>query len=62
MYEGTRHTYASHMLGGGIEVKTAAVRLGHSNPVMLLTTYAHVLPQTSSGAAGILESLTRKEA
>lgn len=62
MYEGTRHTHASHMLGGGIDVKTAAARLGHSNPVMLLSTYAHVLPQAASAAAGILESLTRKKA
>jgi integrase len=62
LYEGTRHTHASHMLGGGIDVKTAAARLGHSNPVMLLSTYAHVLPQAASAAAGILQSLTREEA
>jgi integrase len=62
LYEGTRHTHASHMLGGGIDVKTAAARLGHSSPVMLLSTYAHVLPQAASAAAGILHSLTREKA
>jgi integrase len=62
LYEGTRHTHASHMLGGGIDVKTAAARLGHSSPVMLLSTYAHVLPQAASAAAGILHSLTREQA
>lgn len=59
-YEGTRHTHASHLLGGGVDVKTVAARLGHANPTMLLTTYAHVIPSNAQAAASILSKLTKE--
>jgi integrase len=61
-YEGTRHTHASHLLSGGVDAKTAAARLGHANPTMLLTVYAHVIPQARRDAASVLDRLIAKQA
>lgn len=38
-----RHYFATHALQNGTDVGTVASILGHSSPVMLLTTYQHVL-------------------
>lgn len=51
-----RHYAATEMLAGGIDVKTAADRLGH-DPVMLLRNYAHVIPARDQAAADLLGSL-----
>jgi len=47
-----RHTCASLLLSaGGISIKTVAERLGHANPTLTLTTYAHVMPGDQERAA-----------
>lgn len=38
------------MLTSGVDVKTAAARLGH-NPALLLNTYAHFVPSADRDAA-----------
>ena len=45
------------MLVSGTDVKTAASRLGHANPAMLITTYSHFVRSADRAAAERLESL-----
>lgn len=52
----TRHTHATHLLQV-TDPKTAAARLGHANPAILLTVYAHVLPQAEQNAVNALAIL-----
>ena len=49
-FHGLRHTAAILMLTSGVDVKTAAARLGH-NPALLLSTYAHFVPSADREAA-----------
>lgn len=39
-----RHSAATWLLQGGIDVRTVSAVLGHSTPVTTLNTYAHVMP------------------
>lgn len=39
-----RHSAATWVLQGGIDIRTVAAVLGHSTPVTTLNTYAHVMP------------------
>lgn len=48
-----RHFAATQMLAGGVDVVTAAKRLGHS-PAVLLKTYAKVIPARDQDAAALL--------
>jgi len=50
-----RHFAATQMLSAGVDVKTAAARLGHS-PSMLLDVYAHVVPAADTAAAAAVEA------
>ncbi len=38
-----RHTAATALLVGGVDVRTTAGVLGHANPTITLSTYAHLL-------------------
>jgi integrase len=53
----TRHTHLTHLLSSGINAKAVAARSGHSNPVVLLNTYAHVLPEVQIESANIVERM-----
>ena len=46
-----RHTHASHLLRGGVDVKVIQGRLGHSSAAITLDTYSHVLPGADVAAA-----------
>ena len=46
-----RHTHATIALQAGVPVHVVAQRLGHSNPTMTLSTYAHVIPAALTDAA-----------
>jgi len=46
-----RHSHATHMLAGGVHVKVASERLGHSRVDITLNTYQHVLPGMQADAA-----------
>jgi integrase len=52
-----RHSHATHLLTRGIPVHIVAARLGHSSPVVTLTTYAHVLPTSDEQAASVMASV-----
>jgi len=46
-----RHTAATLMLLGGVNVKVVSERLGHASVEITLSTYAHVLPNMQTEAA-----------
>lgn len=52
-----RHSHATHLLTSGIPVHIVAARLGHSSPVVTLTTYAHVLPTSDEQAATVMAAV-----
>ena len=46
-----RHSYATAMIRAGVPVKVVSQRIGHSNPIMTMTIYQHVLPGDDAHAA-----------
>jgi integrase len=56
-FHSLRHSNAIAMLMAGVDVKTAASRLGHSNPSQLLKTYSHFIRSADKAAAERLEGM-----
>jgi integrase len=52
-----RHFSATVMLAGGVDVRTAAGRLGHAQPAITLKTYAHVMEAADRDAANLVGRL-----
>lgn len=52
-----RHTAATLMLAGGVDVKLVAETLGHRDATMVLKVYGHVLPQQRTEAAQRMEAI-----
>lgn len=52
-----RHTQATLLLANGVDVKTVQTRLGHANPSITLSWYAHSIPQNDFQAARMLGNL-----
>jgi integrase len=50
------------MLSSGVDVRTAAGRLGHADSSVTLRTYAHVLEQRDREAAALLGRLLEDRA
>ncbi len=48
-----RHFAATQLISSGIDVRTAATRLGHANPSMTLRVYAHTTTETEQQAAEV---------
>ena len=44
----TRHYAATSLLRSGVPVTAVAAVLGHSSPVITLTTYAHAVPSDTA--------------
>jgi integrase len=40
-----RHTFTTHALAGGANVKAVSEAIGHADISITLRTYAHVLPE-----------------
>lgn len=55
-FHALRHSNAVALLTQGVDVKTAADRLGH-NPAVLLRTYAHHIPSADQAAAERLDAV-----
>jgi integrase len=56
-----RHFTATQLIGAGVDVRTVAGRLGHSDPSLTLRTYAHVLEDRDRAAAEVMgEVLSRR--
>ena len=49
-----RHTFATHALTSGVDAKTLAGILGHTNASFTLDTYTHVTTDMQKKASGIV--------
>ncbi|MGH2961119.1 MAG: tyrosine-type recombinase/integrase [Solirubrobacterales bacterium] len=52
-----RHYVATHLLEGGVPVRSVSERLGHANATTTLGIYAHALPATDRRSAELLGDL-----
>jgi integrase len=52
-----RHFVATQLLGAGVDPRTVAGRLGHSNPAITMSVYGHFLPEKDRAAADFLDGL-----
>lgn len=58
-----RHTACTMLLHAGLNVRAVASRMGHANPNVTLTVYAHALKSADHQAADLMEAfLNKKEA
>lgn len=51
-----RHTHASQLIAGGVDVLTVSRRLGHGSPVITLRVYGHLFSNTDDRAAEVIEA------
>lgn len=54
---GLRHTCATLLLGAREPVHNVSARLGHKNPTVTLTVYAHALPDQQAALARTIGAL-----
>jgi integrase len=52
-----RHFTATQLIGAGVDVRTVAGRLGHTDPSMTLRVYSHALEKRDRAAAAVMGSL-----
>ena len=52
-----RHSAASHLVAGGMDIQTIARRLGHSKPSFTMDTYAHAFETRDDIASDMLEGM-----
>jgi integrase len=57
-----RHSHGSHLLAAGMELPAVSARLGHSNPYVTATVYAHVLTGRDDEAAKIWDEFQKRKA
>ena len=60
-----RHTFASLMIGAGVNAKAIATYMGHASITITLDRYGHLMPGDEEQAAGLLDdflSRSRSEA
>ena len=58
-FHALRHSHASALIAAGIDVVSVSRQLGHSGPVITLSTYAHQFNTTDAGAAEAIERATK---
>lgn len=56
-FHALRHTAATLMLEGGVDVKTVQAVLGHADPTLLLKRYGHVIPGAQAAAAAAMAAV-----
>jgi integrase len=49
-----RHFTATQLIGAGVDVRTVAGRLGHSDPSMTLRVYSHLIEERDRAAAAVM--------
>jgi integrase len=54
-FHGLRHTNVSLLIADGVDIRTIASRVGHSNPTTTLNLYSHMLRKSEQMAADRLE-------
>jgi integrase len=50
-FHALRHTHASALIAGGVDIVTISRRLGHSSPAITLRVYAHLFHKVDTAAA-----------
>lgn len=50
-----RHTYASLMIGAGVNAKALSTYMGHANISITMDRYGHLMPGSEDEAAGMLD-------
>jgi len=56
-----RHTQATLLVASGADLKTVQTRLGHANPSLTLSLYAHAVPERDREAADTMGSIFDKK-
>ena len=56
-FHALRHTHASALIAGKFDVVKISRRLGHSSPVITLSTYAYMFDNEDDGAAAAIEKV-----
>jgi integrase len=51
-----RHTHVSQLIASGLDVVTVSRRIGHNNPTVTLTVYAHLFGNTDERASNAVEA------
>lgn len=59
-FHSLRHTNASVLLAEGVDLKTAAERLGHAKETLTLEIYGHVMPGRDERAAEVLDKVSER--
>jgi integrase len=54
-FHALRHTHASQLIAAGLDVVAVSRRIGHSNPTVTLTVYAHLFGNTDERAVAAVE-------
>ena len=56
-----RHFTATQLIGAGVDIRTVAGRLGHSDPSMTLRVYSHVIEKRDRAAAAIMGNVLQSK-
>jgi integrase len=59
-FHALRHTHASALISGGLDVVSVSRRLGHSSPAITLSVYSHKFEDKDGGAAAIAEAIFKR--
>ena len=53
-FHALRHSHASALIAAGLDVVTISRRIGHANPAVTLSVYAHAFARANKDAAAAL--------
>jgi integrase len=59
---GLRHCHASLLLGAGLSLPAVSARLGHANPSVTMSVYAHVVGGEDKRAAEVISKVLQGQA
>lgn len=55
-----RHIHATELIARGVDIKSVSHRLGHTSPMITLTTYTHYVSDNDQKAADLMEKVLKK--
>jgi integrase len=58
-FHALRHTHASQLIAGNVDIVTISKRLGHAKPSVTLAIYAHMFHTDDSKAAAVINGVIR---
>jgi integrase len=59
-YHNLRHTHASQLIDGDVDIVTISKRLGHASPAITLAVYAHMFKKTDAKAAAAINAALKR--